>query len=90
MQMTLMLSMRMLVRAPVMLVSALVLAIGISTRLSQVFLVALPLLAVVILSIILTVAPKFKLLQERTDGLNWWSRRPQRHPCCEILCPPGL
>ena len=70
MQMTLMLSMRMLVRAPVMLVSALVLAIGISTRLSQVFLVALPLLAVVILSIILTVAPKFKLLQERTDGLN--------------------
>ena len=45
MQMTLMLSMRMLVRAPVMLVSALVLAIGISTQLSRVFLVALPLLA---------------------------------------------
>ena len=70
MQMTLMLSMRMLVRAPVMLVSALVLAIGISTQLSLVFLVALPLLAVVILFIILEVAPKFKTLQERTDGLN--------------------
>ena len=70
MQMTLMMGMRMLVRAPVMLVSALVLAIGISTRLSQVFLVALPLLAVVILFVILGVAPKFKLLQERTDGLN--------------------
>ena len=70
MQMTLMLSMRMLVRAPVMLVSALVLAIGISTQLSRVFLVALPLLAVVILFIILEVAPKFKTLQERTDGLN--------------------
>lgn len=69
-QMTLMLSMRMLVRAPVMLVSALVLAIGISTQLSRVFLVALPLLAVVILFIILEVAPKFKTLQERTDGLN--------------------
>lgn len=70
MQMTLMMGMRMLVRAPVMLVSALILAIGISTQLSRVFLVALPLLAVVILSVILTVAPKFKLLQERTDGLN--------------------
>ena len=70
MQMTLMMSMRMLVRAPVMLVSALVLAIGISTQLSRVFLVALPLLAVVILFIILGVAPKFKILQERTDGLN--------------------
>ena len=70
MQMTLMLSMRMLVRAPVILVSALVLAIGISTQLSRVFLVALPLLAVVILFIILEVAPKFKTLQERTDGLN--------------------
>ena len=70
MQMTLMLSMRMLVRAPVMLVSALVLAIGISTQLSRVFLVALPLLALVILFIILEVAPKFKTLQERTDGLN--------------------
>ncbi len=70
MQMTLMLSMRMLVRAPVMLVSALVLAIGISTQLSRVFLVVLPLLAVVILFIILEVAPKFKTLQERTDGLN--------------------
>ena len=70
MQMTLMLGMRMLVRTPVMLVSALILAIGISTQLSRVFLVALPLLAVVILFIILEVAPKFKTLQERTDGLN--------------------
>ena len=70
MQMTLMISLRLLVRAPVMLVSALVLAIGISLQLSRVFLVALPLLAVSIFLILSTVAPKFRLLQERTDDLN--------------------
>ena len=70
MQMTLMMSLRLLVRAPVMLVSALVLAIGISLQLSRVFLVALPLLAVSIFLILSTVAPKFRLLQERTDDLN--------------------
>ena len=70
MQMSLMMGMRLLVRAPVMLISALVLAIGISTQLSRVFLVALPLLAVAIGLIISKVAPKFKVLQERTDDLN--------------------
>ena len=70
MQMTLMMSLRLLVRAPVMLVSALVLAIGISLQLSRAFLVALPLLAVGIALIISTVAPKFRILQERTDDLN--------------------
>ena len=45
MQVTLMMGMRLLVRAPVMLVSALILSIRISLQLSNVFLVALPLLA---------------------------------------------
>ena len=70
MQLSLMMGMRLLVRAPVMLISALVLAIGISTQLSRVFLVALPLLAVAIGLVISKVAPKFKTLQERTDDLN--------------------
>ena len=52
MQMTLMMGMRLLVRAPVMLVSALVLAVSISLKLSRVFLVALPLLLVLIALII--------------------------------------
>ena len=45
-QMTLMMGMRMLVRAPVMLITALVMALTISLQLSQVFLVVLPLLLV--------------------------------------------
>ena len=44
-QMSLMMGMRLLVRAPVMLVTALILSIRISLKLSSVFLVALPLLA---------------------------------------------
>ena len=70
MQMSLMMGMRLLVRAPVMLVSALVLAISISLKLSRVFLVALPLLLVLILAVIKYVSPLFSSLQERTDGVN--------------------
>ncbi|MCI8714691.1 MAG: ABC transporter ATP-binding protein [Oscillospiraceae bacterium] len=70
MQMTLMMGMRLLVRAPVMLVSALVLAVSISLKLSRVFLVALPLLLVLIALIIRHVSPMFSTFQERTDGVN--------------------
>ncbi|WP_298032334.1 ABC transporter ATP-binding protein [uncultured Dysosmobacter sp.] len=70
MQMTLMFSMRLLVRAPVMLVSALVLSVRISMELSGVFLVAIPLLAVVVSVILVKAGPMFRSLQERTDALN--------------------
>ncbi len=70
MQMTVMMGMRLLVRAPVMLVSALVLSLMISMRLSSAFLVAIPLLAVVVGIIIVRVGPLFKMLQEKTDSLN--------------------
>ncbi len=70
MQMTLMMGMRLLVRAPVMLVSALILSIRISRQLSNVFLVALPLLAVAVALILSKASPLFRTLQERTDALN--------------------
>ena len=69
-QMTLMMGMRLLVRAPVMLVSALFLSIRISYQLSNVFLVALPLLLVVVGCILVRVGPMFRSLQEKTDALN--------------------
>ena len=68
--MSLMMGMRLLVRAPVMLVSALVLAISISLKLSRIFLVVLPLLLVLIVLIVKNVSPMFTQFQERTDGLN--------------------
>ena len=70
MQMTLMMGMRLLVRAPVMLVSALILAIKLSRDLSRVFLVAIPLLLVFICILMRKVGPLFRVLQEKTDALN--------------------
>jgi len=70
MQMTLMMGMRLLVRAPVMLVAALVLAIGLSRQLSRVLLVAIPLLLIIICIIVVKVGPLFRILQEKTDSLN--------------------
>ena len=69
-QMTLMMGMRMLVRAPVMLVTALVMALTISTRLSQVFLVVIPLLLLAVLMVIRRVGPFFTSQQKATDDLN--------------------
>ena len=70
MQMTLMFGMRLLVRAPVMLVCALFLSIRISRQLSNVFLVALPLLAVAVGLILSKASPLFRAMQEKTDALN--------------------
>lgn len=69
-QMTLMMGMRMLVRAPVMLITALVMALRISLQMSQIFLVILPLLALMVFIILRYVGPFFTSLQKATDGLN--------------------
>ncbi len=69
-QMSLMMSMRLMVRAPVMLVSALFFSVRISYRLSNVFLVALPLLLAVVSILLATTGPLFRSLQEKTDALN--------------------
>jgi len=69
-QMTLMMGMRMLVRAPVMLITALVMALRISLQLSQIFLVILPLLALMVFIVLRYVGPFFTSLQKATDRLN--------------------
>ncbi len=69
-QVTLMMGMRMFVRAPVMLVTALVMALTLSLRLSRVFLVVIPLLMVAVVLVIRRVGPYFTSLQGATDDLN--------------------
>ena len=69
-QMTLFMGMRMCVRAPVMLVTALIKAMEISLDLSQVFLVAVPLLIIAVVIVIRYVGPFFTALQNATDDLN--------------------
>ena len=69
-QVTLMMGLRMLVRAPSMLITALVMALTISMRLSQVFLVVIPILVAAVALVIVKVGPRFTALQKRTDDLN--------------------
>ena len=69
-QMTLFMGMRMCVRAPVMLVTALIKAMEISLDLSQVFLVVIPLLIIAVAIVIRYVGPFFTALQSATDDLN--------------------
>ncbi|MBQ9393815.1 MAG: ABC transporter ATP-binding protein [Oscillospiraceae bacterium] len=70
MQVTLMMSMRIFVRAPVMLITALVMALTISLSLSQVFLVSIPLLLLAVGLVITKVGPYFTALQKATDEVN--------------------
>ena len=69
-QVTLMMGMRMFVRAPSMLITALVMALTISLRLSRVFLVVIPLLMIAVVLVISKVGPYFTSLQKATDDLN--------------------
>ena len=69
-QMTLFMGMRMCVRAPVMLITALIKAMEISLDLSQVFLVVIPLLIIAVAIVIRYVGPFFTALQSATDDLN--------------------
>ena len=69
-QMTLFMGMRMCVRAPVMLVTALIKAMEISLDLSQVFLVVIPLLVIAVVIVIRYVGPFFTALQSATDDMN--------------------
>ena len=61
-QMTLIMGMRIMVRAPVMLISALMLSLRISLRLSSVFAVAIPLLAALVSLILVKVGPVLSLM----------------------------
>ena len=69
-QMTLFMGMRMCVRAPVMLITALIKAMEISLDLSQVFLVVIPLLIIAVVIVIRYVGPFFTALQSATDDMN--------------------
>ena len=70
MQMTLMMGMRIFVRAPVMLITAIIMALTISLDLSQVFLVSIPLLGLGVALVITKVGPFFTALQKATDDVN--------------------
>ena len=61
---------RMALRAPGMMIAALIMAIIISPRLSVVFIVSIPVLLLVVGKIIRTGFPRFKIVQDKVDALN--------------------
>ena len=67
-QMMLFMGMRITVRAPVMLITAMVLALRTSLQLSQVYLVSIPILVVLVLIVVRYVGPFFTALQKSTDA----------------------
>ncbi|WP_425539197.1 ABC transporter ATP-binding protein [Microaceticoccus formicicus] len=65
-----MMATRMLIRAPLMIIIAVVLAMFISVPLTTVFIVSIPVLAIGITLLIIKVRPLFTNMQERMDDLN--------------------
>src|SRR5680860_643862 len=61
---------RVMVRVPLLLIGSLIMATVISPRLALLFLVLMPLIAVVIGVIIRIAYPIFKVVQQKLDGLN--------------------
>lgn len=61
---------KLLVRAPMMLICACVLAITISPKLAMIFLVSIPVLVISIGLIIKTVKPRFDIMQKKIDNIN--------------------
>lgn len=69
-QMAFMMIIRFMVRAPVMLVSATIMAFYINSRLVTVFLVAIPFLAVLLTVIAVSAYPKFQAMLKKYDAMS--------------------
>lgn len=65
-----MMTLRMAVRAPFMMIFALFMAVRINSTLAQVFMVSIPLLAIIIAIILSKARPLFLLLQTKVDRVN--------------------
>ncbi|MBQ2697214.1 MAG: ABC transporter ATP-binding protein, partial [Clostridia bacterium] len=69
-QMAFMMCIRMLVRSPVMLVSATLMALRLNAKLATIFLVAIPVLGGSLITIAAVTFPRFQRMLTRVDGLN--------------------
>ena len=69
-QNTVTIAIKLLVRAPMMLICAYVLSVLISPKLSLIFLVSMPILVIAISLIIKNAKPKFESMQKKIDNIN--------------------
>lgn len=61
---------KLLVRAPMMLIVACIISVTISAKLAMIFLVSMPVLTIAIAIIIKNVKPRFEAMQRKIDNLN--------------------
>ena len=69
-QNTLMMMIRMAIRAPFMLIGAMIMAVKISPKLSTVFFVAVPVLALILVFIMTNAHPRFEKMLKKYDAMN--------------------
>ena len=69
-QMSLQMGIRTLIQAPFQLIIAFALVIGYSAKLALIYLIAIPFLAVTVLTIQRTLRNRFTIMREKVDGLN--------------------
>lgn len=69
-QNTLMMLIRMAIRAPFMMVGALIMAVKISPKLSTVFFIAVPVLALILVFIMTNAHPRFTKMLKKYDAMN--------------------
>jgi len=65
-----MMSLRMAIRSPFLLLFALIMSFKINASLARVFLVAIPLLAICVAIVLKKASPLFRLMQKRVDSVN--------------------
>lgn len=63
-------TLRMMLRAPGMLIGGLIMAIVMNARLALILLVVIPILIVILIFVIKAAFPKFKIMQDKLDKLN--------------------
>ncbi|MGB4588896.1 MAG: ABC transporter ATP-binding protein [Clostridiaceae bacterium] len=69
-QMAFMMTIRILSRAPVMMISATIMVFSINARLASVFVIAIPVLATALLLIATSAFPRFQTMLKRLDDMN--------------------
>lgn len=65
-----MMSLRMAIRAPFMMIFALIMTFRVNPQLARIFLVAIPIVVIAMFLILKTARPLFTLLQKKVDGIN--------------------
>lgn len=70
MQNVIMMALRMMLRAPGMLIGAVIMAFVMNAKLAVILLIVMPLLCIAICAVILNAFPRFNIMQDKLDKLN--------------------